>query len=60
MNIIDLNLTLSDRHRKDTKTKNLHQMVKILVNKWARLDSNQRPNDYESFALTTAPRAPLF
>ncbi len=30
-----------------------HEMVK----KWARLDSNQRPNDYESFALTAAPRA---
>ena len=25
--------------------------------KWARLDSNQRPSDYESPALTTAPRA---
>jgi hypothetical protein len=26
---------------------------------WARLDSNQRPSDYESPALTTAPRARL-
>jgi hypothetical protein len=27
---------------------------------WARLDSNQRPNDYESSALTAAPRALFF
>jgi hypothetical protein len=26
-------------------------------NKWARLDSNQRPSDYESPALTAEPRA---
>ena len=26
---------------------------------WARLESNQRPRDYESPALTTAPRARL-
>ncbi len=25
--------------------------------KWARLDSNQRPRNYEFPALTTAPRA---
>ncbi len=28
-----------------------------MAEKWARLDSNQRPSDYESPALTTAPRA---
>ena len=27
--------------------------------KWARLDSNQRPRNYEFPALTTAPRAPV-
>ena len=29
----------------------------IFGNKWARLDSNQRPSDYESPALTAEPRA---
>ena len=33
-------------------------MMEILIKKWARLDSNQRPNDYESFALTAELRAP--
>ena len=27
-------------------------LLKLLIHKWARLDSNQRPRDYESPALT--------
>ncbi len=49
-----VNLAVLAKDKKDC----LPSLKGMQSDKWARMESNHRPSDYESPALTTAPRAP--